>query len=61
MEFSRQEYWSGLPIPMPGDLPDLGMEPMSAAFPTLAGRFFITEPSGKPFCSIYLLPIIVLT
>ena len=61
MEFSRQEYWSGLPFPMPGDLPDLGMEPMSPAFPTLAGRFFTTELSGKPFCSIYLLLMIVLT
>ena len=33
MEFSRQEYWSGLPCPPPGDLPDLGIEPMSAALP----------------------------
>ena len=32
MEFSRQEYWSGLPFPFPGDLPDLGVEPAS---PTL--------------------------
>ena len=29
MEFSRQEYWSGLPCPLPGDLPDAGIEPMS--------------------------------
>lgn len=44
MEFSRQEYWSGLPSPTPGDLPDQGIEHMS---PALAGRFFTTEPPGK--------------
>ena len=38
MEFSRQEYWSGLPFPSPGNLPDPGIEPAS---PALAGRFFI--------------------
>ena len=38
--FSRQEYWSGLPFPSPGDLPDPGIEPISLAFPALAGRFF---------------------
>ena len=42
--FPRQEYWSGLPFPSPGDLPDLGIKPMSSA---LAGRFFTTEPPGK--------------
>ena len=40
-EFSRQEYWSGLPLPSPGDLPDPGVEPVCLA---LAGRFFTTEP-----------------
>ena len=45
MGFSRQEYWSGLPFPSPGDLPDPGIEPMS---PALAGGFFTTEPLGKP-------------
>ena len=44
--FSRQEYWSGLPCPPPGDLPDPGMEPTS---PALASRFFIAELLGKPF------------
>ena len=34
MEFSRQEYWSGLPFPFPGDLPDLGIEPWSPALKT---------------------------
>ena len=46
---SRQECWSGLPFPPPGDLPDPGIEPMSLDSPALAGRFFITEPPGKPF------------
>ena len=41
MEFSRQEYWSGLPFPTPGDLPNPGIEPMSPESPALAGGFFI--------------------
>ena len=45
MGFPRQEYWSGLPFPPPGDLPHPGIEPASLA---LAGRFFTTEPPGKP-------------
>ena len=45
MGFPRQEYWSGLPFPSPGDLPDPGIKPTS---PTLAIRFFATEPLGKP-------------
>ena len=45
MRFPRQEYWSGLPIPPPGDFPDSGIEPAS---PALAGRFFTTEPLRKP-------------
>ena len=41
MEFSRQEYWSGLPFPSPiGDLPNLGIEPSSLTSPALAGGFF---------------------
>ena len=40
MGFSRQEYWSGLPLPSPGDLPNPGIELVSAASPALAGRFF---------------------
>ena len=49
MEFSRKEYWSGLPFPSPGDLLNPGIEPES---PALAGRFFMVEPPGKPqfFC-----------
>ena len=45
MEFSRQEYWSGLPFPSLGDLPDPGIGPTS---PELAGGFFTTAPPGKP-------------
>ena len=43
MGFSRPEYWSGLPCPPPGDLLDPGIEPMSPAFPALAGEFFISS------------------
>ena len=52
MGFSRQESWSGLQFPPPGDLPDLRIESMSPVFPTLAGGFFTTEPPGKPFSSV---------
>ena len=45
--FSRREYWSGLPFPSLRDLPDPGIEPM---YLSLAGRFFTTEPLGKPWC-----------
>ena len=44
MGFPRQEYWSGLPFPSPGDLPDPGIEPVS---PVLQANFLPTEPSGK--------------
>ena len=47
MGFSRQEYWSGLPFPPPGDLPNPRIEPMSPAASALAGGFFTTEPLGK--------------
>ena len=47
MEFSRQEYWSGLPFPTPGDLPDSGIKPMSPVLPVSAGVFFTTEPPWK--------------
>ena len=45
MGFSRQEYWSGLPLPPPGDLPNTGIEPQSLRSPELAGGLFTT---GKP-------------
>ena len=42
--FSRQEYWSELPFPPPGHLPDPGIKLTSRMFPALAGRFFTTTP-----------------
>ena len=45
MGFFRQEYWSGLPFPSPGDLANSGIEPTS---PALADGFFTTEPPVKP-------------
>ena len=53
MGFFRQEYWSGLPFPSPGDLPKPGIELMS---PALAGRFFATEPLGRPYKTLQLGP-----
>ena len=44
--FPRQDYWSGLPFPPPGDLPNPGID---LASPPSAGRFFTTEPCGKPW------------
>jgi len=46
--FFRQEYWSGLPCPPAGDLPDPGIKPASLMSPALAGGFFTTESPGKP-------------
>ena len=46
MEFSKQEYWNGLPFPTSGHLPDPGIKPMSPASPALAGRLFTTGPEG---------------
>ena len=43
MGFSRQEYWSGLPCPPPGDLLNPGIEPVSSIYPALAGEFFTIE------------------
>ena len=47
MGFSRQECWSGLPCPPPGDLPNPGVEPPSLMSPALAGRFLSTVLPGK--------------
>ena len=47
MEFSRQEYWSGLPFPPPGDLPDPGIELMSLVSPAWAGGFFTTSATSE--------------
>ena len=49
MDFSRQEYWSGLPFPSPGDLPDPGIEPRS---PALQADALTSEPPGLFSCSV---------
>ena len=59
VEFCRQEYWSGLPLPTPEDLPDPGIEPSSLKSPALVGGFFITSatweaPSVSYRCSLFL-------
>ena len=54
IEFSRQEYWSGLPFPPPGDLSDPGIEHVSPVAPALQ-TFFTTEPVGKPLVPLLLL------
>ena len=54
MGFPRQEFWSGLPFPSPGDLPNPGVEPVS---PALAGGFFTTKPPGKPTYNYVLIQI----
>ena len=51
MRFSRQEYWSGLPFPSPGDLPDPGIRPVS---PALKGSFFTTESPEEPWMTCIL-------
>ena len=54
MGFSRQEYWSGLPFPSPGDLPDPGTEPRS---PALEADALTSEPPGKPFKTMLRHPL----
>ena len=51
MEFSKQEYWSGLPFLSPRDLPNLGIEPKSS---TLQADFLLSEPLGKPLAWPFL-------
>ena len=48
MGFSSKESWSRLPFPPPGDLPKPGTDLLSLVSPALTGRFFTTEPPGKP-------------
>ena len=52
MRFSRQEYWSGLPFPFPGDLPNPGIEPMS---PALQADSLPSEPPRKPQTTLQML------
>jgi len=47
MGFSRQEHWSGLSFPPPGDLPDPGIKPMSLMSPALAGRLFTASATWE--------------
>ena len=54
MKFPRQEHWSRLSFPPPGDLPDPGIEPEP---PVLAGGFFTTESPGKPFLATKIILI----
>ena len=49
MEFFRQEYWSGLPCPLPGDLPFPGIESASLRSPALAGVFFTASTSWETY------------
>ena len=59
--FSRQEDWSGLTFPPPGDLPNPGIKPMSPASPALAGEFFTTEPPEKPLSTqLFILNLILI-
>ena len=47
MGFPRQKYWSGLPCPPPGDLPNLGIEPTSLVSPAMAGGLFTTSATWE--------------
>ena len=58
MGFSLQEYWSGSPCPPPGDLSDPGIEPVTLAFPALAGRSFTTSANWEALTLGHLLPIL---
>ena len=55
MGYSRQEYWSGLPFPPLGDIPDPGIEPASLVSPALAGGFFTTSTTWEATMSNYTL------
>ena len=57
MGFSRQEYWSGLPCPPPGDFPDRGIKPTSLMFPVLAGGLFTTSTTWEAQMTHINLPI----
>ena len=52
MGFSRQESWSVLPFPPPGDLPDPGIVPVSLASPALAADYLPLVPPGRPCISL---------
>ena len=52
MKFSGQEYWSGLPFPSPGDIPDPGIKPRS---PAMQAASLLSEPPGKPKLTVFQL------
>ena len=56
MEFSRQEYWSGLPCPLPEDIPDSRIEPVSLISPALAGGFFTTSATWEAYTPVHPAP-----
>ena len=58
MGFSRQEHWNGMPSPLPGHLPNPGIEPVSVMSSALAGRFFTTIATWGALPSCYLQPIL---
>ena len=60
MRLSSQEYWSGLPFPSPGELPDPGIEPKSPAGPVLQADYFLLSHEGSPSYSNYLRSIQVI-
>ena len=55
MEFSRQEYWGGVPFPIPMDLPDPGIEPVSFGSPPLAGGFLTTSTTWEAPVKVLLI------
>ena len=57
MGFLRQEYWSGLPFPSPGDLPDPGIKSRSLALQVVS---LLTEPQGKPKMNLFFLKKIIM-
>ena len=62
MGFFRQEYWSGLPCPPPGDLPNPGIEPTVLMSPALAGRSFNTGATWEaPYLPLLLLLLLLLS
>ena len=63
MGFSRQEYWSMLPCPPPGDLPDPGTEPVSFMSPAMASRFFTTSATWEAphVCEMHCQIILILS
>ena len=58
-KFPREEYWSRLPFPPPGYLPNPGIKPQSLVPPAWSGGFFTTEPCGKPMVHLKLTPCYV--